>query len=178
MKTLIQIKPLTKCLCIVAIICFIMQSQGQESQGYRIISSNLGSSGSSNVVETSNGVYKISQSVGQSSVIGTHTNNGYYLRQGYQQPLGQSIDLRNFDVDLNAIVFPNPFEKSFTIKFRTSIKDDIAISMYDLNGRIIHSQTSHPTQRVDVLINTISSGTYFLKVTTGTKRFSTKLIKI
>ncbi|WP_178987858.1 T9SS type A sorting domain-containing protein [Winogradskyella schleiferi] len=152
--------------------------QAQDNSGYRIISSNLGSSGSSQEVVTAKGTYKISQSIGQSSVIGTHTKNGYYLRQGYQQP---SVNVKTFEelnYQLEAKVYPNPFVNDIIIEFSTKISKDIAISILDVNGRIIHSQIFLPSQELELQINDVANGTYFLKVVSGEHHFNTKLIKI
>jgi len=140
--------------------------------------SNLGSSGSSQNIVTSNGTYKVSQSIGQASVIGTHFNNGYYLRQGYQQPLSRIKIVKEFSHNLEANVFPNPFKDSITITFSNSMLSNISVMMFDLGGRIIHSEEFLPAQIIKLKINDISSGTYFLKVSSGKNHFNTKLIKI
>ena len=50
-----------------------------------IIKSTVGAGGSSQTITSHNKTYFISQSIGQTSVIGTFTNNGYTIRQGFQQ---------------------------------------------------------------------------------------------
>lgn len=157
--------------------CFAQEFQGQNSQ-YRIIRSNLGSSGSSQTISTSNGSYHLSHSIGQSSVIGTHYNNGYYLRQGYQQPDSNFNLVKDFDAELLAIVYPNPFSEGLFISFSETIRNDISIQVFDIEGRIIHTQEFLPAQKVELQLPNISSGTYFLKVVSGRKFFNTKLIKI
>jgi len=110
-----------KYLLLLLILVFSIQAQdSNESKPYAIVRSNLGSSGSSHVITTSKGKYSISQSIGQSSVIGTHFSNGYYLRQGYQQPLNKISVIKELNGSLNALVFPNPFEESvlFLLKKR------------------------------------------------------------
>lgn len=169
MKTLIYIILLFGCL---------QDVQAQETSGYRIIRSSLGSSGSSQTVVTTNGTYKVSQSIGQASVIGTHFNKGYYLRQGYQQPLRKINVAGGYNYNLEAKVFPNPFNNSITITFSTSILNDISVILYDVEGKIIHSDYFLPAQKINLKINSISSGTYLLKVTSGRQFFDTKLIKI
>ncbi|MBC3846777.1 T9SS type A sorting domain-containing protein [Winogradskyella echinorum] len=160
------------------LFCFLQQMYAQENSGYRIISSNLGSSGSSKNVVTSKGTYKVSQSIGQSSVIGTYANNGYYLRQGYQQPLTNVKVTNNLDNDLNLKVYPNPFVNVVVISFSDTMFMDIAIMLFDVNGKIIHNQEFLPLQKVELNLNDLSSGLYFLKVTSGRKYFNEKLIKI
>ncbi|WP_370000459.1 T9SS type A sorting domain-containing protein [Winogradskyella sp.] len=162
----------------IILFSFVQQFQAQNNSGYRIIRSNLGSSGSSQTVETSNGVYKISQSIGQASVIGTFYNNGYYLRQGYQQPSSTIKSIRKNDFELRAKVYPNPFSQTLFISFSDEIINDISISIFDVEARTIYTQEFLPSQRIKIQIQNISSGNYFLKVASGSKQFNTKLIKI
>lgn len=163
---------------ILFLFCFGQVLQAQDNSGYRIISSNLGSSGSSQDVVTANGTYKVSQSIGQSSVIGTHTKNGYYLRQGYQQPSANVKAFKEHNYQLEAKVYPNPFVNEIEIEFSTKISKDIAVSIFDVNGRTIYSQIFLPSQELELQINDVANGTYFLKVVSGEHHFNTKLIKI
>ena len=168
-----------KILYILISLCFVQLIQAQENSEYRIIRSNLGSSGSSQSVVTSKGTYKISQSVGQASVIGTYSSNGYILRQGYQQPANKiKVSAENPDYSLNAKVYPNPFSQKLTITFSTEMQKDTSILMYDVSGKVIYNQNFTPTQDIEVQLQDIASGAYFLKVTSGNKHFNTKLIKI
>lgn len=154
------------------------QVNAQSNSNRRIIASNLGSAGSSKVVETSNGRYYISQSVGQSSVIGTYNANGYYLRQGYQQPIDKPGRITKLDIELKAKVYPNPFSRILFITFSEKMINDISISIFDVNSRTILNQNYSPTQQLELRLQDISSGSYFLNVSSGTKKFRTKLIKL
>lgn len=165
-------------LYILLIIGFAQELQAQDSSGYRIVSSNMGSSGSSQNVETSRGIYKVSQSIGQASVIGTHAINGYVLRQGYQQPLSNVQRVKTLYYSLQAKVYPNPFSRFLTITFSDIIRNDISVKIFDINAKVIHSEEFLPAQKIELNINAISIGTYFLRVTSGRKYFDTKLIKI
>ena len=156
------------------LFCCVQEFQAQENSEYRIVSSNLGSSGSSQTVVTSKGTYKVSQSIGQSSVIGTYSKNGYVLRQGYQQPLTKVKLTSEFDFSLKAEVHPNPFNQAITITFSDTMRKDISVLMYDVNTKVIHAQEFLPAQQVELRIKDISSGTYFLKVLSGKKHFNTK----
>lgn len=158
--------------------CWAQEFHAQSNSEYRIIRSNLGSSGSSKIVTTSNGTYQLSQSIGQSSVIGTHFNNGYYLRQGYQQLESNIKMISDLDVELKATVYPNPFNQGVFISFSELIRNDIFVKVFDINARHIHSQKFLPAQKIELHLGNISSGTYFLKVASDKKHFNTKLIKI
>ena len=170
-----------KTLITLLILLFIVQEcSAQNNTQYRIISSNMGSSGSSKTIQTEKGNYKVSQSIGQSSVIGTHYRNGYHVRQGYQQPLSavKTKKPEGYDFNLKAKVFPNPFENAIIITFSNPILKNVSVLIFDINSKIIHAQEFLPAQRLELQINDIATGTYFLRVSSGKKHFNTKLIKI
>ncbi|APY07597.1 hypothetical protein BWZ20_04470 [Winogradskyella sp. J14-2] len=160
------------------LVGLIQISFAQNNNEYRIISSNVGSSGSSQTLQTANGTYKVSQSIGQSSVIGTYYNNGYYLRQGYQQPISKLKALKNLTLELRAKVYPNPFSQMLFISFSDFVQRDISIRIFDIKSRVIYTKVFLPAQRIELQIEDISTGTYFLNVSSGEKYFNTKLIKI
>lgn len=165
-------------LSLVFLLCFVTEFYAQSNSGYRIIRTNLGSAGSSITVQTSNGKYNVSQSIGQSSVIGTYYNNGYYLRQGYQQPSFKVKVDKEKNYTLDAKVFPNPFSQYVTIRFSDNIINDISVTILDVNSKHIYSRRFSPSQTVKLNIIDISNGIYFLNVISGIKQFNTKLIKI
>lgn len=165
-------------LSIVILVLSVIQIQAQDRNSYRIIRSNIGSSGSSQNITTAKGTYKISQSIGQGSVIGTHSSEGYYLRQGYQQPMIKFKALEVFDVSLGAKVFPNPFNQKITVSFTHKMLKNITVTVFDVNAKVIHSQIFLPAQKIHMKLRNIETGHYFLKVMSDKKRFNTKLIKI
>lgn len=163
------------------VLCFVFSINGQdttESKSYSILRSNLGTSGSSHTIVTKKGAYSINQSIGQASVIGTYSNNAYYLRQGYQQPLSKiKVSPLSQNNDLSATVFPNPFEQSVSIFFNKNMKKDISVLVFGLNGKLIYSKKYMPLQRIQIHFDDLSSGTYLLKVVSNNKLFHSKLIK-
>lgn len=160
-------------------LCVAFPMKAQNSKAYSILRSNLGISGSSKAVSTSKGTYSISQSIGQSSVIGTSFSNGYYLRQGYQQPINKIkvSDEKFKHSDLSAIVFPNPFQQSVYISFDENIEQDISVLVFDVAGKLMFSKKFTPSQRIQINLDSMSSGSYLLKVISNNKLFNAKLIK-
>lgn len=164
---------------IIFIFCFVLSIQAQNSKSYSLVRSNLGVGGSSKVITTNYGKYIISQSIGQSGVIGTHSNKGYYLRQGYQQPVNK-IKVVNEVFETNnlaASVFPNPFEHSVFVSFNENMKQDITVLVFDVTGKQIYSRIFSPSQRIELNLGNISSGSYVLKILSNNKLFNAKLIK-
>lgn len=167
---------------LVIIFCSVFTIQSQvdgDLKKYTIKSSSLGSSGSSNTFSTSKGKYFVSQSIGQSSVIGTSSKGGYYLRQGYQQPPFKIKIVNQFNNNsLQAKVYPNPFKESISISFTDLVKSDILVSVFDVSGKLIYSEIFSEAQRIELNLSDIPQGTYILKLASNTKSFNSKLIKI
>jgi len=153
-------------------------TSSSKSETPRIIRSNLGMSGSTNNLVTKKGTYYVSQSIGQSSVIGTSFKNGYYLRQGYQQPLNKikvtPLTKRN---NLNAKIYPNPFDESVSVSFDEDMQNEISIQVFDVAGKLVFGQKFSPTKNIELILNNISSGSYLIKVQSQNKLFNAKLIK-
>lgn len=170
-------KHLNLLICIIVLIVSTELIFAQANTHYKIIRSNLGSSGSSQTVSTSKGIYKVSQSVGQSSVIGTYNNNHYYLLQGYQQPW-YKIDVKStFESEILAKVHPNPFQQSIRVVFSSPIQHAIFVMIFDIHGKTIYHREFLPSQNLEISLMDISSGSYFLKVTSHNRHFNSKLIK-
>ncbi|GAA4885204.1 T9SS type A sorting domain-containing protein [Flaviramulus aquimarinus] len=173
-------------LHIIFLFCFVLSVQAQDttiklrsSESYSIMRSNLGIGGSSNTVTTKNGAYSVSHSIGQSSVIGTHYNNGYYLRQGYQQPLNKIKVVEEFsNNDLLAKIHPNPFEQFVSISFNEAMENDISVLVFDVSGKLVYSRKFQPSQKIKLNLESIPNGNYILKALSNSKSFNAKLIKM
>lgn len=168
-------------MLLLLMICIVPVIQGQskaKEKAYKIIRSNVGIGGSSKTFQTSKGTYVISQSIGQSSVIGTSTNNGYYLRQGFQQPHKRIKVTKSTYSSLSAKVYPNPFDYNIQISFKENVSEDINIDVYDISGKLVYSKSFSPSRKIQINLENLSSGSYTLKATSNGKLFNSKLIKI
>ena len=58
-------------------------------------------------------------------------------------------------------VWPNPARESVNVKGRGIAK----LSMYDINGRIVHETKNNSLERIKIDLTNISSGLYFLRAT-------------
>ncbi|PQV46572.1 putative secreted protein (Por secretion system target) [Jejuia pallidilutea] len=149
-----------------------------KNKGYKIIRSNVGVGGSSKTFQTTKGTYTVSQSIGQSSVIGTSVNNGYYLRQGFQQPHKPITVTKSAFSSLKAIVYPNPFDYDIQISFSESVSKDIKIEVYDVLGKLVYVKKFSPSKKLRIDLTKLSTGAYTLKAISNGKLFNSKLIKI
>lgn len=163
------------------IIWVVPSANGQTEikvTAYKIIRSNVGVGGSSKTFKTSKGKYVVSQSVGQSSVIGTSSRNGYYLRQGFQQPNKSIKVIKSDNNTLNALVFPNPFEEHITISFKEKLANKIIVEIHDVSGKLVYKSQFYPSKTIQLNLNNLSSGSYLLKANSEGRVLNSKLIKI
>jgi hypothetical protein len=161
-------------LKIVIILCFLTSSLVFSQNVQR---SSLGSSGDTKEVVIKNKHYYISQSVGQSSVIGTFTNGSKTIRQGFQQPLIKVEYISSLDNHLNASVYPNPVSTYVTILFNETLKTSTDILIYDTTGKLVYNKSQEPTDSFKVDMSYLASGVYLLNLTSGNKKFIARLIK-
>ena len=152
-------------------------SHPNNSNNYSIIRTSTGIGGSSSTVLTPNGIYIISQSIGQSSAINTGSNSGFTLRQGYQQPSILSETIPTYNNKLKAKIFPNPFTHSIFISFSEHITKEINVLLFDVKGSLVYSQKYAPSQFLKLNLGDFANGNYILNVEYKNKSFTTKLIK-
>lgn len=179
MKTrLIVMRPNLKniILLICLLFSYALYSQRDNKQA-EIKSSSVGMAGGSQIVSDNNTTYYISQSIGQSSVIGTKLNRDHWILQGYQQQNISVSMISSVANDLKASVFPNPFDDSINISFNAKMEEIIFIELIDMNGRLLLSEEHPAAQAVNIPVNAISSGIYNLKVSSNNKQFIAKIIK-
>ena len=156
------------------------QQEDSTSNGdsYSISKSTVGISGISKTIESNDKIYNVSQSIGQASVIDTYINNGYTLLQGYQlAKISHKINQVAIDNNLKAVVFPNPFHESIQISFEDRITNDISVVVFDMMGRIVHTQNFPPSQLIKLSLGDVPGGLYILKVTVESKQFIAKPTK-
>lgn len=167
-------------ILVLFLLCFMMSIQAQKDDSYKVVSSNLGSSGSSKIITTGKGKYYVSHSIGQGSIIGTSSKSGYSLVQGYQQAVNKIKVDKSFDGvnDLSAAVYPNPFEQSISISFTEIIENNITVQVFNVSGKLIYTKMFKPAQNITLHLDAISSGTYLLKTLSNNKLFSAKILKI
>ncbi len=116
------------------------------------------------------------QSIGQSSVTGAFNNNGVSVRQGFIQPV-RIIGYQPSALTLNADIYPNPFKAEIVISFSEVISERIHLTLYDLRGKILFSQESAVVSVIRLPVSSIPAGFYILKIKTGTKLLTRKIIK-
>ncbi len=79
-------------------------------------------------------------------------------------------------------VYPNPIEDMVSVSFELDKADELTFKLYDINGKLLNillqTVVRPPYNTVQINLNTLSSGVYFLKISgTKTKEISKKIIK-
>lgn len=88
-----------------------------------------------------------------------------------------TIEEPGLNSDLEALVFPNPFQQSLDILFREEIESDIQVIVHDVMGRQLLHETHDASQSLRLPLEFLAGGSYLLHVTVKNKGFTRKIIK-
>lgn len=91
--------------------------------------------------------------------------------------IGAELSTNEFSKS-EAIIYPNPFNDIINIHLPEDISGNYTLSVIDLAGRVIHSETKKPDeQNISYDGASLASGVYIFKVKTDTISISEKVIK-
>ncbi len=126
-------------------------------------------------VVTSSGI-KVNYTVGQQSVIGTNSNQ-YIVQQGFQQNNWSKIIKQNKNL-ISTTLYPNPFVEQLTFTFSSSPGSNLNVLVFDILGRLIHSETViNENNEITLQLSRLSSAEYLIKLTSNDYEYATKIIK-
>jgi len=167
-----------KLLFVSILLLCIQFTQAQNTTSDYLVRSTTGVAGSSETISANNNSYTVQQSIGQTSAIGTFSTENYTVRQGFIQPdvLSKIRDIA-IPLNLEAVVYPNPFVKGVTLSFSEQITDKVAVAVFDVLGRLVFSKSYAAEQKVQVQFENLSVANYILKVTANNKQFIKKILK-
>jgi len=167
-----------KKLLLLSVLFLFQLTQAQNNSNKYLVRSTIGVSGSSEIITSNNKQYAVQQSFGQASAIGTFYDNNYTVRQGFIQPnvLAKIVDI-SIPLNLEAIVYPNPFVDGISISFSEEISDNVEVDVFDALGRLVLSKSYVANQKVNVQFNNLMVADYILKVTANNKQFVKKILK-
>ncbi len=130
-----------------------------------------------NSVLLNNGIF-ISQTVGQQSVIGNTTKNGYTTGQGYQQIVWGKYINSNITSNITTTTYPNPFIQSVNFQFSKPIKETISIALFDVLGRLIYQQEKKAIDNLLTIdLESIPSSNYLVKLSATNYTYYTQILK-
>jgi hypothetical protein len=126
--------------------------------------------------------YKITQSSGQSGIIGTKKTKSLIVQQGFiSNTINFKIDNSKkevFEEKLDLILYPNPFIDYIKIDFSKKTLHDIQVQIFDINGRFVFSDNYQPTNNIVIPMKNFAVATYLVLIKSGANNYTKKIIKI
>jgi hypothetical protein len=120
----------------------------------------------------------ISYTVGQVVYNAISGSNGSVI-QGIQQPYEISVvtGIENKEINLGFLVYPNPATEFLVLKVDGFENMNLSCWLYDIGGTLVLNKKV-TTGETQINVQSLSAGTYFLKVTSGSKELKVfKVIK-
>lgn len=88
--------------------------------------------------------------------------------------LGEATSIRDFSVPSNPIsIYPNPARDFINLKSKSPIEKYV---IYDINGKALY-QSIPLSKNIEIAINNLVNGIYFIEITTDKNVFTRKFIK-
>ena len=120
----------------------------------------------------------ISQTIGQQSVIGNTTKNGYTTGQGFQQNVWGKYISSNITTDITTTTYPNPFIQLVNFQFSKPIKESISIAIFDVRGRLIYKQEKRAIDNLLTIdLESIASSNYLVRLSSTNYTYYTQILK-
>lgn len=125
--------------------------------------------------------YKVTQSIGQSGIIGTRKTNSIVVQQGFLTNT-KKYSINNSDKDvfeekLDLILSPNPFIDFIKIDFSRKTIQEVIVQIFDMSGRFIFSEQFQPTESIVIPMKNFAVATYLVIISSGKNNYTKKIIK-
>ncbi len=91
---------------------------------------------------------------------------GSYYSAWKCDTLRTTTGINNLDIQDAVSVYPNPNNGTFTVSLNKLLSDNVAITLYDVTGRMIMSKQIHADNEI-ISIDNAAKGVYLLRVVTG-----------
>jgi hypothetical protein len=147
-------------LTIVFLMCLIQSADSQQ-----MVRSSISSFGHSLKTDDCS----LQTTGGQSGLTNVSSNNGLFLRQGFNQPI-EKVLFKNEIFQIN--VYPNPTTEYFQIQ--TNPEQIYSYNLYDQMGKLMMSKENVKGSN-SVNVSTCSAGDYVLMLSSGTQHQSVKI---
>jgi hypothetical protein len=123
-----------------------------------------------------NSGYKVNYTIGQQSVTGSSSGT-YVVQQGFQQNNWSKI-ISNNNNSIQTTLFPNPFIEYITFTFSSSPGTKVNAMIFDILGRLIHSEDLvNENNEIKLNLSRLSSAEYLIRLSSGKYEYATKIIK-
>lgn len=168
-----------------SILLFICLIAIFSTQAQRLMNSTLSAGGTTKYI---NGSY-YSHVISQSSVQGTFVQNGLTVRQGFKQPLINTMFktmptsnlafLPKEELTILYNVFPNPFLEKLTISFSSLSSLPTELFLHDIQGKVLFEKEYPPLTNEIELTDFVNMrpGKYIVRINHNNKSTTISVIK-
>lgn len=98
----------------------------------------------------------------------------YFLIPRVAADLGTGLPQYLTENDI--VVYPNPVSDQLTVSLRTDAFQVTNMAVYDINGKLVHTQAVNDNQ-IEMSTRELASGNYFLRLSDGKNSVTTKFVK-
>ena len=155
------------------------------AQAQKLMNSTLSAGGATKFID---GRY-YSHVISQTSIQGTFVQNGITVRQGFKQPLintlfktmpmSNLVSLPKDESTISFNVFPNPFLDNLTITFSSTSSLSTELYLYDIQGNVLFEKVYPPlTNEIQLTDFTyLRPGKYIIRLNHKNKPTTISVIK-
>lgn len=119
----------------------------------------------------------VSQTIGQQSAIGNHTN-GITVGQGFQQSHWAKYVNSNVAIQITTTTYPNPFIGTINFKFSQPIMETIEIAVFDVRGRLIFQDKKRAAESIlTVELPQLASSNYLVRLSAPNYTYYSQILK-
>ena len=105
---------------------------------------------------------------------------GVFRCENYKQVSGTSVPENPVVMETSVNIYPNPVSTFAKVSFETEGNANVSYQVYDLTGRLVKNQNlgrlTAGAHEVDVDASNLSTGSYILRLTEGTRSSSVKFL--
>ena len=155
------------------------------AQAQKLMNSTLSAGGATKYID---GRY-YSHVISQTSVHGTFVQNGITVRQGFKQPLintmfktmpmSNLVSIPKDEAEISFNAFPNPFLDKLTITFSSVSNFSTELYLYDIQGNVLYEKV-YPPLTSEILLTDFTylrPGKYIIRLNHNNKPTTISVIK-
>jgi hypothetical protein len=115
---------------------------------------------------------------GNWTVFATNSIDGDMYLQNAFEIIDTVIQVHEYDYFKLLNVYPNPTSGNLFISYELEKRDHISVELSDLYGRILHKESFNQKalKHQEIYVPSLSSGVYYLKITSNSTSVSNKII--
>lgn len=155
---------------------FIGVSQVEKSENF--LRGTTAQAGASSELIIGGDQVVIHSTIGQTGPVGYASVDGVRVFQGFIQPsVLHKILTPETPTILEASLFPNPFIDQLQLNFDFLPETDVVVSVYDISGTVVWSNTFGSSNLIILEPSNLSSGYYFFKIECDNMQRVEKILK-